>query len=66
VGSRVEIAGLRKGARILTVDGRKVSGPSDAKRSLLGTIGTVVMLEVSDNPDGSDPYTIVVQRERIP
>lgn len=66
VGSRVEIAGLTRGARILAVNGQKITGPADAKRAVQGPIGTVVMLEVSDHKDGSDPYTIIVQRERIP
>ena len=64
--SRVEAAGLTRGARILAVNGTRVKGPADAKRALQGPIGSVVMLEVSDNPDGSAPYTIIVQRERIP
>ncbi len=64
-GSRVEVAGLKRGARILSVNGTKVSGPAEAKRLISGPIGTVVMLEVSDNADGTDSYTIIVQRERL-
>jgi hypothetical protein len=60
-GSRVEIAGLTKGSRIVSIDGTRVSGPHDARKALLGAIGSVVMLEVIE-PGNPDPFTIVVQR----
>ena len=60
-GSRVEIAGLIKGSRILSVDGHPVRGPADAKKALSGPIGSVVMLEVAE-PGSDVPFTIVVQR----
>jgi hypothetical protein len=60
-GSRVERAGLTKGSRLLSVNGKRVKSPSDANRAIRGTIGTVVMLEVEEN---GESFTIVVQRER--
>lgn len=60
-GSRVAIAGLTTGCRILSVDGHPVRGPSDAKKAIAGSIGSVVMLEVTE-PEGDAPFTIVVQR----
>ncbi len=59
-GSRVHVAGLTQGSQILSVDGKQVKNPADAKRAIQGTIGTVVMLEVSEN---GEVFTVVVQRE---
>lgn len=59
-GSRVQVAGLTEGSRILSVDGKRVKNPADARRAIQGTIGTVVMLEVLEN---DEVFTLVVQRE---
>ena len=64
--SRVGIAGLTRGSRIIAVDGKKVTSPAQAKSALSGPIGSVILLEVSDTADGEESFTIVVQREKVP
>ena len=60
-GSRVALAGLLKGHRILAIDGEKVKGPNQARQALSGPIGSVVMLEVEHE---GERFTVVVQREK--
>ncbi len=61
-GSHVAEAGLGRGDLIVSVDGKKIAGPAQARRAIEGAIGSVVMLEVQSE-DG--PFTVVVQRVRL-
>ncbi|MDJ0762743.1 MAG: carboxypeptidase regulatory-like domain-containing protein [Myxococcota bacterium] len=60
--SNVALTDLSKGDRIVAIDGKKVAGPAAARKALLGSIGSVVLLEI-EGDDGR--YTVVVQRVRI-
>ncbi len=62
-GSHVAVAGLSKGDRIIAIDGKKVAGPADARKAILGPIGSVVMLKVK-NEEG-ETFNVVVQRVRV-
>ncbi|MFO8072112.1 MAG: carboxypeptidase regulatory-like domain-containing protein [Polyangia bacterium] len=61
-GSHVAVAGLEEGDRILTVDGKKVRTPAQARKAISGPIGSVVMLGIAH---GKEKVTLVVQRVRI-
>ncbi|MBN2528528.1 MAG: PDZ domain-containing protein [Deltaproteobacteria bacterium] len=60
-GSLVAAAGLKSGAILLTIDGREITSVAMARRALQGTIGSVVMIEVTQD---DEPLSVVVQRER--
>ncbi len=61
-GSRVAVAGLEEGDRILSVDGKKVRTPAQARKAISGPIGSVMMLGIAH---GKEKVTLVVQRVRI-
>lgn len=60
-GSQVAAAGLKVGAVLKKIDGRKVSGIAMANKELHGKIGSVVIIEVIQ--DG-EQLSVVIQRER--
>lgn len=61
-GSQIAAAGLGVGDVIVSVDGKKVSGPAQARQAIEGAIGSVVMLEVESE---GETFTVVVQRVRV-
>jgi protocatechuate 3,4-dioxygenase beta subunit len=61
-GSRVAMAGLSKGDRIVAINNRKLSGPASARRALEGPIGSVVTMTIEN--DG-EQFTVIVQRVRV-
>jgi hypothetical protein len=61
-GSRVAMAGLSKGDRIIAINNRKLSGPASARRALEGPIGSVVTMTIAS--DG-EQFTVIVQRVRV-
>ncbi len=61
-GSRVAMAGLSKGDRIIAIDNRKMSGPASARRALEGPIGSVVTMTIES---GGEQFTVIVQRVRV-
>ncbi|MCP4604842.1 MAG: hypothetical protein GY847_30705 [Proteobacteria bacterium] len=62
-GSRVAVAGLSEGDRIVAVDGKKIAGPAAARKAIAGPIGSVVMLKI-ESGDG-EIFNVVVQRVRV-
>lgn len=58
-------AGIRKGDRILAIDGRTTQGMSveDASRLIQGEVGTRITLRI--DRDGSNPFDLPLTRARI-
>lgn len=58
-------AGIRKGDRILAIDGRTTQGMSveDASRLIQGEVGTQITLRI--DRDGSNPFDLPLTRARI-
>jgi S1-C subfamily serine protease len=61
-GSRVAMAGLSKGDRIIAINNRKMSGPASTRRALEGPIGSVVTITIESH---GEQFTVIVQRVRI-
>ncbi len=61
-GSRVALAGLSKGDRIVAINNRKMSGPAAARRAIEGPIGSVVTMTIENK---GERFTIIVQRVRV-
>jgi protocatechuate 3,4-dioxygenase beta subunit len=61
-GSRVAMAGLSKGDRIVAINNRKMLGPAAARRALSGPIGSVVTMTIKNK---GEQFTVIVQRVRV-
>ena len=61
-GSRVAMAGLSKGDRIVAINNRKISSPAAARRAIQGPIGSVVTMTIENQ---GEQFTVIVQRVRI-